>query len=116
MLFLLGVDMITFLYFCCSMLFFIAACFVGRKLSGAYYSEIKAMVFLFPNGFFLMYHWRLFMEGCVTEELCFPNLSSDYPVLTWLAFGFGLAHVFAFPVPWERRRFFRRKNKLPMKL
>lgn len=108
--------MITLLYFCCSMFFVFVAFSIGRRWSGAHYSEIKVWVFMFPAAFFLMFHWRLFMEGCLTEELCFPNLSSDYPVLTWLAFFFGPAHVLALPVPWERRRFFRRKQKLPMKL
>lgn len=107
--------MITFLYFCCSVFLLFAAFFVGRKLSGSNYSEIKLALFMFPNSFFLVFHWRLFMEGCLTETLCFPNLDSDYPILTWLALGFGFAHMFAFPVPWERTRFFRKRNKLPMK-
>jgi len=107
--------MITFLYFCFSILLLFAACFVGRRLSGANYSEIKTIVFMFPNSFFLMLHSRLFMDGCLIEGFCFPNLDSDYPVLTWLALGFGFAHGFAFPVPWERRGFFRKRNKLPMR-
>lgn len=102
--------MTTLLFTCCTLLGLAIAYASKIYFSG---NNFKLWIFccsVVLNLVAAAFHMKIAEQSCVMFYGCFPQLHEDHPALVWIALASMLLHLFAFPVEWQPKCWFRKKK------
>lgn len=102
--------MITVLFAFCAAIGIAIAYTSKMYFSGHNFKRWIFCCSVFLNLFAAAFHMKLAEQSCVMFYGCFPQWHEQHPALVWIALASMLLHLFAFPVEWQPKCWFRKKR------